>query len=147
MKIFLDTNVVMDYLVQVGRPNCEATNQLLSAIKQHPWLVAYISVQSLTDCAFFFTKKSMTSNDYYLSPIRSLISFVRLRPMMEQNAYEALSGEFSDFEDEMQLRCAIDAECAYFITGDKEILEHQPFKLIKAMHPAEFLAIAASQPH
>lgn len=147
MKIFLDTNILLDVLVKENRPNYEYSRKIMDAARTTSDLAAYISVQSISDCAYYYTKKGKTDVIKYILPLRNILSFIRLRTTLEQSAYDALAGTFPDLEDEMQLRCAIDAECAYFITGDREILDHQPFKLIKAIHPAEFLAIAARQPH
>ena len=145
MKIFLDTNIIMDYLLRENRPNYNVSMRVLYAARCNPDIIAYTSVQSLTDAAFFFTKKSMTSSEWFLQPVKDLLSYVRLRNISEQDAYNAMSGNFSDFEDDLQLQCAIDAECVYFITGDQKILQNQPYKLITAIHPADFLARAARQ--
>lgn len=143
MKIFLDTNIIMDYLIRDGRPNYAATMSILYAARTNPDIVAYTSVQSISDTAFYFTKKGLTSDEWFLQPVKSLLTYVRLRTISEQDAYTAVAGSFSDFEDELQLKCAIDAECVYFITGDHKIISSQPFKLIKAIHPADFLSLAA----
>lgn len=143
MKIFLDTNIIMDYLIRDGRPNYAATMSILYAARTNPDIVAYTSVQSISDTAFYFTKKGLTSDEWFLQPVKSLLTYVRLRTVSEQDAYNAMAGSFSDFEDELQLQCAIDADCVYFITGDHKIINTQPFKLIKAIHPADFLSLAA----
>lgn len=145
MKIFLDTNILMDYLVGSCRPNYEASARLLAEVKNNPDISAFVSVQSITDCSYFFTKKSITSNDFFLEPVRKILALVRLRAHSDHNVYECFSRSFTDFEDEMLLRSAIDNDCAYFITGDQKILEKQPFPLIKAIHPADFLAKAAAK--
>ena len=145
MKIFLDTNILMDFLICTGRPNYEASTRIISEVKNNPEIAAYAAVQSITDCSFYFTKKGVTSSPYFLEPISKLLSFVRLKPNSDQNVYECLINSFSDFEDEMLLRCAIDNDCVYFITADQKILDSQPFPLITAIHPAEFLAKAARQ--
>lgn len=143
MKIFLDTNILLDFIIQQQRPNHDASSRILYFAKDNPDLVVYCSVQSISDAAYYFTKKGITDSDRFLLPMKSLLSFLRPRRVSEQDLYDSLRGLFDDFEDELLLRSAIEADCAYFITGDQRIIDTQPFNSIKAIHPAEFLALAA----
>jgi len=133
----------MDVLIRDGRVNYDASCRVLQAAKHSSELFAYISVQSLTNVAYYYTKHGVTDPNRFLLPMRAILSYVNLRTISEQNAYNAMAGTFSDFEDELQLQCAIDSDCAYFITGDRKVIDSQPFKLIKAIHPVEFLTLAA----
>ena len=146
MKIFLDTNIIMDFLVREGRPNYVASSRILYEATGNPEVATYCSVQSITDCAYYFTKKGVTDVHLFIERIKNLLTFIRVKSPSEQLVYETLTHAFPDFEDEMLLRCAIENDCAYFITGDQRILDNQPFpSLIKSIHPADFLAKAAKQ--
>ena len=145
MKIFLDTNILMDVFVRDNRMNYSASARVLDAAKNNSNLYAYISVQSVTDVAYYYTKRGVTDPSTFIAPLKSVLSYVRLRTVSEQDVYNAIAGSFSDFEDDLLLQCEIDSDCAYFITGDQKIIQNQPYKLIKAIHPTDFLALASRQ--
>ena len=141
MNIFLDTNILLDVLIE-GRLHREASLKIVNAAKNNPDLSAFVSVQSLTDIAFIFTHKKKTDTLKFHAPLKELLSFLTLTTISTKAFGESLNGEFPDFEDEEQLRCALEENCSYFITSDRQILDTNPFD-IKAVHPHDFLAMAS----
>ena len=49
MRIYLDTNIVMDVLVGPSRENYNYSVRILNAIEKNPGIIGLFSVQSLTD--------------------------------------------------------------------------------------------------
>lgn len=143
MNIFLDTNIILDVLICNGRNNREASLRIIDAARANNELNAFVSTQSLSDAAYLFTKSKKTDNKRFYKPVSKLLVFINLASVNPSHATLALDGLFPDYEDEVQLRCAIDAKCSFFITSDKQILERQPFDQIKAIHPAVFLELAS----
>ena len=145
MNIFLDTNILLDVLIE-GRIHRDASLKIVNAAKNNPDLSAFVSVQSLTDIAFIFTHKKKTDTLKFHAPLKELLSFLTLTTISTKAFGESLNGEFPDFEDDEQLRCALEENCSYFITSDRQILDTNPFD-IKAVHPRDFLAMASKTGH
>lgn len=145
MNIFLDTNIILDVLLE-GRIHRDASLKIVNAAKNNPDLTAFVSVQSLSDIAFVFTNKKKTDQQKFHVPLKEMLAFLTLTTISTKASGESLKGDFPDFEDEEQLRCALEENCSYFITGDRQILEMNPFD-IKAVHPRDFLAMASKTGH
>ena len=142
MKVFLDTNILLDVLIREGRLNYDSSLRVLNAAKLNSGINAFVSVQSLTDVAYVFTGKAGTDPADFYEPVKKLLSFMNLHTISAECAIASLDRLFPDFEDELQLRCAMEIPCTYFITGDRSILDKQPFSNITAIHPADFLSMA-----
>lgn len=145
MNIFLDTNILLDVLIE-GRIHRDASLKIVNAAKHNPDLTAFVSVQSMTDIAFVFTNKKKTDKQKFHAPLKEMLSFLTLTTISTRASGESLNGDFPDFEDEEQLRCALEENCSYFITSDRQILDTNPFD-IKAVHPRDFLAMASKTGH
>ena len=143
MKAFLDTNIICDYLFGPARTNFHKSIHILNAACNRE-IDTVISVQTITDAAYIYTERGKYRQDDFRQRMEVLCSFVELTTISPESARQSLKGAFTDFEDEAQLRCAMEADCAYFITADQRILESQPFgEDIIAIHPAVFLELAS----
>ena len=143
MNIFLDTNILLDVLLE-GRIHRDASLKIVNAAKNNPDLTAFVSVQSLSDIAYVFTHNKKTDKQKFYLPVGKLLSFLNLTTVSTKAAEESIQGVFPDYEDEEQLRCAMESHCTYFITGDKQILGKSPFD-IKTIHPSLFLEQASKR--
>ena len=144
MRIYLDTNILLDYLFGPARPSFESSMQVIGAAAEGK-LTAVLSVQSVTDAAYIYTRKSTERQQEFRKRILVLCRFVKLTSITTEHAEMALLGSFPDFEDEEQLRCAISEQCHFFLTNDSGILEAQPIPGITAISPQEILSLAARQ--
>ena len=117
MRIFLDTNVLLDF-VQDGRPNNEIVKLLLELMnKKHQ--EAYVTTQSILDLVYVGSKidyaKTMVFVNFMLKRYNvSHIDSFCIR--------EALKAGHPDFEDSAQIACAEEEECDVFLTSDNGIL-------------------------
>lgn len=142
MKAFLDTNIICDYLFGPARVEFCHSIQIINAAYNRE-IDTVISVQTIADAAYIYMGREKARQEEFRQRMERLCSFVELTTITPESARQALKGTFPDFEDEAQLRCAMEADCSYFITADQKILEAQPFTEIKAIHPALFLALAS----
>lgn len=144
MNIYLDTNILMDVFVGPERENYDDSVRILDAINKHPDLVGVVSVQSLTDIAYTFTKYGAANRRQFYSQVRFLLQFLKLVTLSPANATDALRLEPQDFEDQEQLLCAEDNLCAWFITGDHKLIDSQESAGgVPVVSPGRFLELVS----
>ena len=138
MKVFLDTNIIMDWCDKNRTGNPFAKTILSSAGPDTYEL--YVSTQSIIDCAYSLRKLGVDYNEFcgLFRFLRKIAHIVGIDDLDMLWALEHYSG---DFEDDMQYASAYNAVCDYFITRDKKLKqlnrEHNPMKVIS---PEDFVA-------
>lgn len=118
-KIFLDANVVIDILEQRKETS-------LSSLNNHQ---TYMSPLSLH--IFFYVEKKKVP---YI-PLSSFMTNNNIVDITEDLAQKALIGPTSDFEDNIQLHSAAEAECDTFLTSDKQLLDIKFFGKTQIISP------------
>ena len=145
MKIYLDTNIIMDVLVGPSRENYPYSVRILNAIEKTSGLIGIFSVQSLTDIDYTQTKYGAENRKRFYEQAKELLKIVKLVTIKPTNADEAIWTEPEDFEDHEQILCAEDNDCSWFITGDLELLtnyQHLPER-IPVISPKAFFEMAS----
>lgn len=118
MKLFLDTNVLLDILMDSRQYHLESATILQLGEKGIAQLV--ISTQSILDAAYVFTQKDKASIDTFKKAIRFILTVTTIAAIDENNIKAALRSTIDDFEDSAQIDCAKDAECDFMISSDKK---------------------------
>lgn len=147
MKIYLDTNIIMDVLVGPSRTNYPYSIKILNAIEKNSRLTGIFSVQSLTDIAYTQTKFGENNRKLFYEQVKQLLKIVKLATIKPANADEAIWAEPVDFEGHEQILCAEDNDCSWFITGDLKLLnnyQNTPER-IPVVSPKEFLEMASKK--
>ena len=106
-KIFLDTNIFIDFVEKRGK-NIE------DKLGQHDLIISPLSIHIL----IYITKQKI--------PHDRLLKIVNLFLIIDLNKVisdKALHGPTSDFEDNVQLHSAVAADCDYFLTSDKQLFK------------------------
>lgn len=114
-KIFLDTNIYID-IIKI-RSDLE-----LEDFQSHD---LYISPLSIHILAYVF-KYRIPDNE--LDVNRELFNIV---PFDSKIVEKSLIGPTRDFEDNVQLHSAAEAECDMFLTEDKKLLDMKFFGKVK----------------
>lgn len=133
-KVFIDTNIILDYLGDRTSdiPACEI---LIEASLDNK-IDLVIAAHSLTNI-FYITRKRF-SEDERLQIIRSICGICRIQPVTGEIIEKAIdSGYTTDLEDALQMQCAVESDCDYFITRDHELFEKCP---IKTLLPHELIS-------
>jgi predicted nucleic acid-binding protein len=104
-RVFLDTNVLIDL--------AEKRKDLDSNINGEKLFLSPLSVHIL----FYVTKRKIP-----YPTILDIVSSLSLVPLDEVICYKALEGPTNDFEDNVQLHSAAEADCDVFLTSDKKLL-------------------------
>ena len=105
-RVFLDANVVIDFL---ERKEAETRNRL----KSNTLYITPLSIHIL-----LYLMKLRISYPK-LTEIKQYFSIIEFN---ESIMYSALGGPTDDFEDNVQLHSAAEAECDLFLTEDKRLI-------------------------
>lgn len=139
MKLFLDTNVMLDLLGN-RNPFFEDAAKVVSLADKGKATLA-VSALSFATTDYFLSK--------ILSPARSKEGLIKFKAVSEivsldENIIDkSLSSNFSDFEDGLQYYSAIKSDCNYIITRNTKDFKSAE---IPVMTPQEFLTSLSQQP-
>ncbi len=106
-KIFLDTNYFIDAIHR------QPEKDILSALKD-----SIICASTLSVHIYCYTFKIKIPSPLLLIQIKKFY----IVALSEDIALRSLTGPTEDFEDNVQLHSATEAECDLFITHDQELL-------------------------
>ena len=133
MKVFLDINIVLDFMLKRS-PFEEEAVQLFKLLYTKE-IDGYLSAISYTQIAYFLQKHmSKSSAKDVLRDLNRLLTTVTVDNRIIE---EALDSEIKDFEDAMQIASAISIPTMHcIITRDKKDFKT---KQILIQSPTEFL--------
>lgn len=130
-RLFLDTNILIDYLTN-RNGSLEAINLLQLAKEKKVDLMT--SVLSMANIAYIL-RKELTGLRFY-EKMRMVSSWVEVVPNTALEFEAALKLEARDFEDALQFFCAVAQHCSAIITRN---VKDFPFSTIPVMMPSELL--------
>ncbi len=120
-KVFLDTNVIIDFLETTRKRNKEAIQTIAVLVKN--------------DCDIFISEDMLTTISYIVKKKREVLAFFQeilahsnwhivpfgTEVIKNAIAYTLKSG--SDLEDVLQCFCAKEHKCDIFLTNDKKFVD------------------------
>ncbi|MBR4775528.1 MAG: PIN domain-containing protein [Bacteroidales bacterium] len=135
-KIFLDTNVFMDILVD-GRASSSSSKRILEAIRRGAF-EAVLSTQSILDAAYAL--RHSNGKEEFLRFTDWALGHINIEKTDAFNIRTAMQYNTGDFEDDALFSLAQLTLCDYFITSDKKLREvhGQRDPNIKVLSPEEF---------
>lgn len=132
MKIFVDTNVLIDLICQ--REGYEQAGKIL-ALGEFSQYTLYTSVLSIANIAYILRK--VLKGDVLYQTMGKLSERIRISSMTQDDFDRAVALKASDFEDALQYYSALQADCEAIITRNKEDFL---FSEISVYTPTEFLS-------
>ncbi len=133
MNVFIDTNVLMDVLLE--RKPFFTESQQIWFLAERGKIRGLVSVLSFPNIYYIVRKlKKQEAACSMLSILRDTFSPVALD---EQILHQAMDAKFSDFEDAIQYFSALRAEAACLVTRN---LNHFPRSQLPVLTPADFLS-------
>lgn len=115
-KVFLDTNYLIDALHR------KPEREILAYLENNS---VYISSLSIHVYCYIF---KINIKDM---PVIAQVEEFQLVDFSDDVTMRALEGPTSDFEDNVQLHSAANAQCDIFLTEDKKLLEMKFFGKVK----------------
>ncbi|HLY74787.1 MAG TPA: PIN domain-containing protein [Planctomycetota bacterium] len=133
MKVFVDTNVLLDVLAE-RKPFYHEAERVWS-LAELGRMDGYVSAISFNNCYCIIHKYAgRRSADKAIRMLRDVFSPIDLTAQVLNQAIDA---GFSDFEDAIQFHSAVHAKVPCIITRNQD---HFPRTPLSILSPAEFLA-------
>ena len=135
MKILVDTNVIMDQILK-REPFYYDSNRVIQMCLDNK-IEGYLAAHTITNL-FYMLRKTFSNNERR-EIILDLFNTFNVEAINTSKLIRALINEnFKDFEDRLQIECAIAIEADYIITRDKNDFSDSE---ISCVTPAEFCNI------
>lgn len=103
MRVLLDTNVVLDFILKRTPFNIEAKEIFVRAARKE----IEIFVSPITPINAFYTTRKEKGKDVAFPAIEGLLKIVKITRTDETVLQNALSLNFNDYEDAVQHECAV----------------------------------------
>lgn len=138
MRALIDTNVVLDYVLerQPFHPDAEKIILLVAAED----FVGYLS--SITPINVYYIGRKLKGKDHSLKEVRRLIRLFEIAAADKQVLQDAFDLEFADYEDAVQCASAISENLDAIVTRDTADFEKSPLQVYS---PAQFLEVLKQQ--
>lgn len=133
MKVFVDTNIVIDLLIN-RKPFSEDAERIFS-LCENGKIQCFVSASSITDI-YYISKKYLKDKDKTKCVILDLLSIVDIIDVTKHDVLNALLSEFNDFEDALQYYCACKEKLDFIIT--RNLKDFKSSKIV-ALKPQDFL--------
>ena len=143
MKVFLDTNIILDLLLERDGYKDSA---LIFQMQDEGKLQICVSLLTMVNVAYVY--KKTVGNSMAVANLKYLSALVEVLPMSGDQMQQALLMEGKDFEDILQCVCAAEGACDYLITrNDKHFNINKGLAkkmlLPKIMSPSSFVSLLA----
>lgn len=114
MKLFFDTNILLDLLVE--RDDAELNRNAALALSAARQLNLEMCVATITVPTLAYVLKG--NNTQKKRKLRTLLKYFTVLDSLASHCDYALNSQFKDIEDAMQYACAEDNKCDLIITRD-----------------------------
>lgn len=134
MKIFWDTNVLVD-LLMVRRPFYESASTILTMSEENGWDVV-VSSLSVVNANYICCERGKMDQHMWEAKILGLSSLVTICDLCSDTILNSCNLGWHDYEDCVQHNCALQNHCDYIITRNPK-----DFSLasIRVIEPDEFI--------
>ncbi len=144
MKVFLDTNVFLEYFEQ--RRECQAVGQLLSAVEDGR-LKAVVSVGCIYTLTYLIRmelkRKDIHRPEQTLrlrTMLNTVTSMVTVGGLSHKRIIKGINDTaFDDVEDSFQYQCALQAKCDALVTINLRDYNNADTSKMVIMSPTEFV--------
>lgn len=134
MKLFIDTNVVLDVLAQ-REPWFADSARLLAHIEQGG-ASGHIAAHTLTTLHYLLARH--LGQQKTAAVLIELTTLIRVEPVDHQILQQALALGWRDFEDAVQAVTAAQCQADYLVTRNPRDFKQS---LVPVITPSEFLAL------
>lgn len=132
MRIFLDTNVLLDIFMR-REPFYDASAQVVYACESGRFTGGFTT---LTACNIAYALRKQMNSAQTIQAIRKLASIIEPIGTSVESLLKSLEAPNSDFEDTVQAHCALEWHAGAVITRDKSGFANCTIPIFS---PTEFL--------
>ncbi|MBI2192676.1 MAG: PIN domain-containing protein [Planctomycetes bacterium] len=134
MKVFIDTNVLLDVLAE--RKDFYTDAMRVWTLAEAGRIDAHVSAISFSNCYYIVHKHAGRRSAE--KALRLLRDVFKPAALTAQILNQAIDAGFADFEDAVQFHSAVHAQSECIITRNPD---HFPRTPLSVLSPAEFLAV------
>lgn len=113
-KVFLDTNVLVDYLAQ--RPGFFNDALIIVSLAINKKVKLYVASMSFATASYLMAKHYGNDTKAISLAISSFIAYCNIAVVNRTTIEDAVASSFDDFEDGMQYSCALDCKADFIVT-------------------------------
>lgn len=113
MRVFLDTNILLDTLVVRDNPQFAKNAATILSLGENGTLELCMSALSIPTIAYVL--KNMSSS-VKKTIIRDLVDIIEVLPSLPEHVTNMLAGQMSDIEDALQVQSAVEGKCNVIVT-------------------------------
>lgn len=113
MKVFLDTNILMDFVE--NRESREYAETIIELGKTGA-IQLFASYLSFANMGYILRRRSKEDRYRLLNSVRNIVTVL---PCDDKQLDEALANPVNDYEDMLQYQCAVAAGCDVIVTNNK----------------------------
>jgi len=117
MRVLLDTNIMLDFLL-VREPFVNDADALFAAIESQR-IEGFVTATTLTDI-FYIVRRETRSIDRAREAVSRSMALMQICPVNRRILEAAFASNLSDFEDAVQLACAIAQSLDAIVTRDPQ---------------------------
>ncbi len=133
MKVFVDTNIIIDLLC-TREPFAKDAAEIFK-MGYEKRIDLYLSSLTVINAIYVCRKYGYNNSDIIIS-LKKLCSFCNVTSIGSNEIHESFSSSGSDFEDMVQLHSAVASGADCIVTRDKTGYELSP---IQVFEPKEFI--------
>lgn len=138
-RIFIDTNILLDFLARRGDFFNPAWRVISRSKKGDTILV---SAMTFATASYILASHHKMSNENIVQLFNNFVTTCQVTPVDSQTIDESIASVFSDFEDAMQYYSALRGLADVIITRNKEDFKASQ---IPVYEPQEFLDLMTSR--
>lgn len=105
MKLLIDSNIILDYMLE-REPFFEMAENVLNLAEQDDDITEFVSASAITDINYI-AYKALKNRDLVYSLIRKVLQIVEIAPVTDKEITTALDLDWKDFEDAVQYSVAL----------------------------------------
>lgn len=136
MKLLIDTNVVLDFLLV--RPGFEASSEIIGLTSQEG-TIECVTASSATDI-FYLMNKELKDAGECKRKLSVLLEIVTILKVTSEDIQDAIRSDWEDFEDSVQYFVALNNSVDIIITRNKKDFSKS---VLPVYTPEEFLQFIA----
>jgi len=135
MTVLIDTNIVLDFLLQREPYYHDAAR--ISLLSEKGYISGYISASAVTDI-FYIARKETKSKNTARELVGKLLKTIHVASITENSIFEALELNWDDFEDSVQYVAGKNISANYIITRNPKDFSNSK---VSVLSPHDFLQI------
>ena len=138
LRVFLDTNVLVDVLNGPSRPAYQFSTKIIQAARSGCY-EAFITTQSIIDAEFLCKHTPGSEMGFFYKNILMMMDFINVEAIDSFDISEALRNPDGDFEDSAQFSYAAAKLVDIIVTSDRKFINKKRFSGLVFLTPEEFV--------